>query len=468
MTTQTRERMSPVELRASLSLAAIFGLRLLGMFVILPVFAIHAEHLPGGSNLVLVGIAIGAYGLTQAVLQIPFGWWSDRYGRKPIIYLGLAIFAIGSFVAALAPNIYVVIAGRVLQGAGAISAAVMAMAADLTREEQRTKSMAMIGSTIGLAFAFSLVISPWLNGLIGVGGLFAMTGVLALGAMLVVWRIVPDVPEKRRASHVGAAREFLAVLRDPQLARLNYGIFALHAVLMTLFIAVPFSLRDAGLPLAEHWKVYLPVMLGSFVLMMPAIAGRGSAHRTRSYFIGSVAILLIAHLALPWLDDDVYKLALFLLLFFTPFNVLEALLPSLTSRLAPAESKGVAIGVYSSVQFFGTFVGAVAGGYLYGRFGFSGVVIADVMLLVIWLMAAVGMKMPHAVSARSYTVPALDSGRADQLAAQLRALPGVREARVVAHERTAFLKVDSPGFDEDNVLHIIAGEGERTWPRSTR
>ncbi len=387
--------MSPVELRASVSLAAIFGLRLLGMFVILPVFAIHAEQLPGGTNLVLVGIAIGAYGLTQSILQIPFGWWSDRYGRKPIIYLGLAIFAAGSFVAALAPNIYVVIAGRVLQGAGAISAAVMAMAADLTREEQRTKSMAMIGSTIGLAFAFSLVVSPWLNGLIGVAGLFTMTGVLALAAMLVVWRIVPDVSEKRRASSVGALREFMSVLRDSQLARLNYGIFALHAVLMTLFIAVPFSLRDAGLPLAQHWKVYLPVMLASFVLMMPAILGSGSARRSKSTFIGCVAVVLVAHLALPWLDHDVLGLSLFLLLFFTPFNVLEAMLPSLTSRMAPREGKGVAIGVYSSVQFFGTFVGAAAGGYLYGRFGLAGVVIADVMLLVIWLMAAAGMKEPR-------------------------------------------------------------------------
>src|SRR5687768_3135466 len=198
------DRMTPVELRASVSLAAIFGLRLFGMFVILPVFAIYAERLPGGSDLTLVGIAIGAYGLTQAALQIPFGWWSDRYGRKPVIYAGLIIFALGSFIAAVAPNIYIVILGRVLQGAGAISAAVMAMAADLTREEHRTKAMAMIGSTIGLAFAFSLVASPWLAGLIGVPGLFAMTGVLALIAMGVVWRVVPGVEETARARESAA------------------------------------------------------------------------------------------------------------------------------------------------------------------------------------------------------------------------------------------------------------------------
>ena len=268
--------MSPVELRASVSLAAIFGLRLFGMFVILPVFAIYAEQLPGGNDLTLVGIAIGAYGLTQAILQIPFGWWSDRYGRKPVIYVGLAIFAAGSFVAAAAPNIYIVILGRVLQGAGAISAAVMAMAADLTREEHRTKAMAMIGSTIGLAFAFSLVASPWLNGLIGVPG--TLRDDRRAGARGDAGRLAHRAGRgrKRRAPHRRAAlREFWTALRDPQLARLNYGIFALHAVLMALFIAVPFALRDAGLPLAEHWKVYLPVMLGSFVLMLPAILGRG-------------------------------------------------------------------------------------------------------------------------------------------------------------------------------------------------
>src|SRR5687767_9587499 len=225
MSMAARDRMSPVELRASLSLAAIFGLRLFGMFVILPVFAIYAEQLPGGSDLTLVGVAIGAYGLTQAALQIPFGWWSDRYGRKRVIYIGLAIFAAGSFVAAAAPNIYVVIAGRVLQGAGAISAAVMAMAADLTREEHRTKSMAMIGSTIGLAFAVSLIASPWLNERIGVPGIFAMTGALALAAMLVVWRVVPAAPPLHERAQQRVLREFWRVLIDPQLARLNYGIF---------------------------------------------------------------------------------------------------------------------------------------------------------------------------------------------------------------------------------------------------
>jgi len=386
-------KMTPLELRASVGLSGIFGLRLLGMFVILPVFAIYAEHLPGGDDLTLVGLAIGAYGLTQALLQIPFGWWSDRYGRKPVIYIGLVIFAVGSFVAALAPNIYVVIFGRMLQGAGAISAAVIAMTADLTREDQRAKAMAMIGSTIGVAFALSLVASPWLNDLIGVPGIFALTGVLALGAMLVMWRVIPDVPQNPPAPG-RALKEFWHVLTDPQLARLNWGIFALHAVLMALFIVVPFGLRDAGLPVGSHWQVYLPVMLGSFVLMMPAVLQAGNPVLLRRWFIVSIAVLLAAHLALPWLQGSIWLLSLFLLAFFAPFNALEAMLPTLTTRLAPAHAKGTAIGLYSTIQFFGTFLGASAGGVLYKTWGPVAVIGFDAVLLAIWLILALGMRVP--------------------------------------------------------------------------
>jgi predicted MFS family arabinose efflux permease len=386
-------KMTPLELRASIGLSGIFGLRLLGMFVILPVFAIYAERLPGGGDLTLVGIAIGAYGLTQAILQIPFGWWSDRFGRKPVVYVGLVIFAAGSFVAALAPNIYIVILGRILQGAGAISAAVIAMTADLTREEQRAKAMAMIGSTIGVSFALSLIAAPWLDRVIGVPGIFALTGLLALAAILVMWRYIPDAPIQPPAPG-RALKDFWHVLTDPQLARLNWGIFALHAVLMALFIVMPFSLRDAGLAVAEHWKVYLPVMLGSFVLMLPPIMQAGNAVLLRRWFIAAVAVLLAGHLAWPWLGANLWLLSLFLLIFFVPFNVLEAMLPTLTTRLAPAHAKGTALGLYSSIQFFGTFFGAAAGGFLYKHWGAAGVVLLDAVLLAIWLILAFGMRVP--------------------------------------------------------------------------
>ena len=389
--------MSPLELRASLALASVYGLRLFGMFVILPIFAIYAETLPGGSNLTLVGLAIGAYGLTQAILQIPFGWWSDRIGRKPVMYLGLLLFAAGSFVAAAAPNIYVVILGRILQGAGAISAAVMALASDLTREEHRTKSMAMIGSTIGLVFALSLAAAPWLNQVIGVPGIFALTGVLALGAMGVIWGIVPAAHETPQQRTANLSADFKRVLADAQLLRLNWGIFALHAVLMALFIAVPFALRDAGMPLNQHWKVYLPVMLASFVLMLPAVMSAHDPRKLKAWFVASVALLLLVQIAMPWLTDGsrgLWSITLFLLLFFVPFNVLEAMLPSLVSRLAPAELKGAAIGVYSSVQFLGTFAGAAAGGFLYQHWGVTGIVVPGAMLLAIWLILAIGMQAP--------------------------------------------------------------------------
>ena len=381
-------RMSPEELRASLALSSIFGLRMLGMFVILPVFAFYAESLPGGDDLFLVGIAIGTYGLTQAILQIPFGHWSDRYGRKPVIYVGLAIFAAGSFVAALGTHIYVIILGRLLQGAGAIAAPVMAMTADLTRDEHRGKAMAMIGSTIGATFALSLVLSPWLNRVIGVPGIFVMTGVLVLVAMAVVYRVVPDGPERHQSGHTPAIQQFVAALCDPQLARLNYGAFALHTVLMALFIAVPLELRRAGLAADHHWQVYLPVMLGSFVLMLPAIMSSGRSSRLRPVLTGSIGALLIVQVLMPWAVGGVGPMVFFLLAFFTAFNVLEALLPAVVSRVTAPGTRGIALGVFTSLQFFGTFVGAAAGGYLYGQFGTTGIVVFDALLLAVWIAAA--------------------------------------------------------------------------------
>ncbi len=452
------DRMSPAELRASIGLSSLFGLRMLGMFVILPVFAIYAEHLKGGNNLTLVGIAIGAYGLTQALLQIPFGWLSDRYGRKPVIYWGLVLFVLGSFVAALADDIYVVILGRILQGSGAIAAAVIAMLADLTREEHRTKAMAMIGSTIGATFALSLVASPWLNSVIGVPGIFALTGILSLLAIGVVYAVIPDVPEPDAPHPSHAGPSFAQVLWEPQLARLNFGILALHAVLMALFIVVPLSLRDAGLAVDHHWQVYLPVMLGSFVLMLPAILVAERRGHARTVFVGAIGLLLAGQLSMPWLLGGTGPIIAFLLIFFTAFNVLEAMLPSLTSKLAPPGAKGTAIGIYSSVQFLGTFIGAASGGFLYQHFGARGVFVFDALLLAVWLLLALGMKAPALVLTRVYTIPALDNEQARSLLARLEAQPGVREVQLSAGERTAYLKVDAIGFDEQHVLRLIEGE----------
>ncbi|HSS45934.1 MAG TPA: MFS transporter [Burkholderiales bacterium] len=449
------DRMSPLELRASMGLASIFGLRMLGMFVILPVFALYAEHLPGGDNRTLVGIALGAYGLTQAILQIPLGWLSDRVGRKAVIYGGLIMFAIGSFVAAAAHDIYLIIFGRVLQGAGAISAAVIAMAADLTREQHRTKAMALIGSTIGLTFALSLVVSPLLNRWIGVPGIFAMTGVLALLAILVIL----VMPSPQLASSAERDRgKFIAVLRDGQLLRLNYGIFALHAALMALFLIVPFSLRKAGLGVDHHWKIYLPVMLASFVVLVPAIVFAEKKARIKQVFCAAVALMLATQLLLPWLLGSLWEIFVALLAFFAAFNILEAMLPSLISKLAPVGAKGTAIGVYSSVQFFGAFVGAAMGGYLAQHYGNHAVFGFCVLLFAVWFIVAFGMKVPGAVETKMYPIPAMDTRRASGLSRQLASVPGVKEVLVLAAEGVAYLQVDSGGFDEQNVIRLIAGE----------
>jgi MFS family permease len=453
------EKLSPIELRATAGLASIYGLRMLGMFIILPVFAFYAEHLPGGDNYALIGIALGAYGLTQAILQVPFGWLSDRFGRKPVIYAGLILFAIGSFVAASATDIYWVIFGRIIQGSGAISAAVMALAADLTREEHRTKAMAAIGMTIGVTFALSLIIAPALNRLIGVPGIFVMTGVLALLAMVVVYKIIPDPVVSRFHSDTEASPgRFNNVLHDPELLRLDFGVFALHAALMALWLVVPLSLRNAGLAADHHWQVYLPVLVLSMAMIIPAIIYGEKKAKLKQVFVISVATLLVSQMLLAYAFNSLWGTAAALLVFFAAFNLLEATLPSLISKIAPVGAKGTAIGVYSSVQFLGTFVGATAGGYLYEHFGSSALFAFCGGLLALWLMFAATMKAPAAVRTRMYHVEEMDTGAATGLSRQLAALPGVHEALVLASEGVAYLKVDMRGFDEQGVVQLLGGK----------
>ena len=398
--------MSAAELRASLGLAGIFGLRLLGMFIILPVFALYAERLPGGASHTLVGIALGAYGLTQALLQIPFGWLSDRWGRKPAIYLGLAVFALGSFLAAFAQDIYVVILGRIVQGAGAISAAVIALTADLTRDEQRTKAMAIIGVSIGATFGVSMVAGPVLSRIVGVPGIFALTGVLALMAFAVTRWVVPDPaaragPRDEGGERAGRQPSFASVLAHPALVRLNYGIFVLHAVLMALFVVVPFSLRNAGLPAGSHWQVYLPVMAGSVLLMLPPMILSERRGQQKRAFPAAIAVLLAAQVLLALPQPSLPSIALGLLVFFAGFNLLEASLPSLVSKTAPPRARGTATGVYSSVQFLGTFAGASAGGFVSQHFGAAAVFVLCGVLTMSWLLVAWPMQAPAAVGLRT-------------------------------------------------------------------
>ena len=384
--------MSARELRASLSLASIFGLRLFGMFIILPVFALYAERLPGW-NLTLVGIALGAYGLTQAILQTPFGWASDRLGRKPVMMAGLGIFAIGSVVCAVAQSPWMVILGRTIQGAGAISGVAIAMAADLTRPSQRTKSMAIIGATIGLSFALSFVAAPFLQRAIDVPGIFAMTAMLAVAAVAIVAWVVPS---PRARQHEGASVPFAAVLRDPELLRLNAGIFGLHAILMALFVVVPLALVRSGLPSGSHWGMYLGAVGAGFLIMLPFVAVPVIARHEKAVFLGAIAVLAAGLCVLVSAADRLWPLATGLVIFFTAFNVLEAKLPALVSKAAPPAAKGAASGVYSSVQFLGTFVGGAAGGAIAQHLGPVVVLACCVAIAAAWFAIAWPMGEPAA------------------------------------------------------------------------
>jgi len=450
------ESMTRVEKRAALGLAAIFGLRMLGMFLILPVFALYAEDLPGGDNHTLVGLALGMYGLTQAILMLPFGMASDRIGRKKVIIFGLVVFALGSFIAMAATDIYWTIAGRALQGAGAISAAVTAMLADLTREEHRTKAMALIGATIGITFAVSLVAGPALNRVIGVPGLFALTGILALAAIWVVKVWVPDPADSHfHADAQANPAKLIDVLKNGQLARLDFGIFALHAAQMAMFVVVPVALKNSGLAVDDHWAVYLPVVLGSFALMVPAIIVGEKRGWMKPVFIGAVALMLLAQLGFAFGIDHFWGIVWALFFYFVAFNLLEASLPSLISKLAPVSAKGTAMGVYNTAQALGLFFGGVLGGWLAQHHGFQAVFIFCVVLMGAWLVASLSMATPPAIKTRMFRVGAMPADQAARLKAQLAGVAGVVEAVVLAEEGVAMLKVSIKGWDEDGVRRLL-------------
>jgi MFS family permease len=421
------------------------------------VFALYAEDLPGGDNHTLVGLALGIYGLTQALLLIPFGMASDRFGRKKIIIAGLVVFALGSFVAALAPDIGWTIFGRALQGAGAVSAAVTALLADLTREEHRTKAMALIGSSIGVTFAVSLAAGPTLNHLIGVPGIFALTGVLTLAAIWVVRNWVPDPadPHFHADAQANPAR-LIDVLKNGQLARLDFGIFALHAAQMAMFVAVPVALKNSGLAPDQHWAVYLPVLLGSFVLMVPAIILGEKRGLMKPVFVGAVALMLLAQLGLAFGIEHFWGIVWALFFYFVAFNLLEASLPSLISKLAPASAKGTAMGVYNTAQALGLFFGGVFGGWLAQHYGFHALFAFCVALMAAWLAVSLSMQAPPAIKTRMFRVGAMSPDQAALLKTRLAGLAGIVEAVVLAEEGVAMLKVSIRGWDEAGVRSLLA------------
>jgi MFS family permease len=450
-------RMSRFELRASASLASLFALRMIGLFLILPVFAVNATRLRGGDNLTLVGLALGAYGLTQAMLHLVYGMASDRYGRKRVIIFGLVIFAAGSFLAASATDIYWTIAGRALQGAGAISAAVVAFVADLTREEHRTKAMAIIGASIGLAFAISLVAAPGLYRAIGMDGIFTLTGIMAILGIWVTVQVVPPEPAARRTAVDAPPRKRLReIVLDAELLRLNYGIFTLHLAQMAMFVVVPRALIEyGGLPVADHWKVYLPVVIGSFVLMVPPILAAERLGRLKTVFLGAIAVLALVELGFAGFGKNFTAVVGLLLAFFVAFNILEASLPSLVSRVAPVSARGTAIGIYNTTQSLGLFAGGALGGWLAQHFGGGAVFAAGAGLVITWGIVAAPMKVPPLATSRTIAIGPVDDP--ERLRAALVNVNGVREAIVIPEYGVAHLKV-LPGWDERSVMKLVGGK----------
>jgi MFS family permease len=449
--------MKPQEFRAAAALAAVFSVRLLGLFMIYPVFAAYAGALVG-ANPYLIGEALGIYGLSQGLLQIPFGLLSDRVGRKVMIVLGLILFGAGSAVAAVSTTIGGVIIGRALQGAGAVGSVILALVADLTGEDSRTAAMAMVGITIGASFIVALLAGPVVANFIGVSGIFWLMVALALVGIAITQFVVPNPPRIRVHRDAEAVPALLgAVLRNRELLRLDVGIFALHAMLTASFLVVPDLLRSTlGIGVHDQWIVYLPVLLVSVAAMVPAIIVAEKYRRMKGVFVSAVAALVVSQIILFYGSGNVFALLAALIVFFSAFNVMEASLPSLITKVAPPDVKGTAMGVYSSLQFLGIFVGGIIGGIAHQHGGSAGVFALTTALAVIWLVVAAGMAQPSYLTTRLLPIAENKLSDAAGLVTRLRRVPGVIEAVIIAEENLAYLKVDSKSFDAA-MAEAIAG-----------
>jgi MFS family permease len=440
--------MTAGERRAVATLASLFSLRMIGLFMIMPVFAVYGSELAGATPF-LVGLAVGMYALAQALLQIPLALLSDRVGRKRLVLAGMLLFAVGGAIAALSDSVWGVIAGRGIQGAGAISGVVMALLADLTRIEQRTKAMAAIGMSIGLSFGLAFVSGPFLAGHFGLSGLFWTTSAMGLAGMAVCYWLVPDPVTSVRQLPSTYWQQFREALSHRELLRLNWGIFSLHLVMAAFFMSVPVLLsQQAGLAVRLHGWVYLPVLFLSFIAILPAIIAAERKRRMKGVFLVAIVLLLASLLWLSAWHASLWQLVTGLVIFFVGFNLLEALLPSLVSKICPPGSKGTAMGIYSTSQFLGAFVGGPVGAVLSGHFGFAALFLVLALMAALWLVVAAGMEPPPFLHSVMLSFEQISAEEAPQLAARLRAVPGVQDVVVLVEEKVAYLKVDRQLLDE--------------------
>ncbi|CNE72250.1 putative transporter [Yersinia rohdei] len=447
-------KMTPLELRATWGLGTVFSLRMLGMFMVLPVLTTYGMALSGASE-ALIGIAIGIYGLAQAIFQIPFGLVSDRIGRKPLIVGGLLVFALGSVIAAMSDSIWGIILGRALQGSGAIAAAVMALLSDLTREQNRTKAMAFIGVSFGITFAIAMVIGPIVTHAFGLQALFWGIAILALLGIVITLAVVPDAERhvlNRESSIVKGSVS--KVLNNSRLLKLNFGIMCLHILLMSSFVALPQIMASAGLPPAQHWIVYLVTMLVSFAAVVPFIIYAEVKRRMKQVFVGCVAVLFAAEVVLWSAGQQLWIIIAGVQLFFIAFNVMEAILPSLISKESPAGYKGTAMGIYSTSQFIGVAIGGSLGGWLFGMQGAGIVFAAGAVIALVWFFISTTMQEPPYVSSLRITLSEL-AVKDSALEERIKAQPGVTEAVVVAAEHSAYIKVDTKKTNRSQLEQLV-------------
>ena len=448
--------LNSIEKKASLSLAAVFGMRMLGLFMILPVFAIYGVQLDGYSP-IWMGLAIGAYGFTQAVLQIPMGILSDRIGRKKVIIGGLVVFCIGSVVAAMAESVYGVVFGRALQGMGAIASATLALAADLSREEQRPKVMATIGMFIGLSFAVAMVLGPVLAKSYGLSGLFYFTAIMALVGVAIIVFIVPNsVNTAPKGDLVAAPKRLKSLIKHPQLLRLNIGVFILHLSLTAMFVSLPILLTKVGFAVDDHWTLYLPALLISFAIMVPFMIWAIKKNKQKLVFCGAILLMVLSLLALWQKHDNFYFMAMMVILFFVAFNYLEASMPSTLSQIAPAGDKGSAMGVFSSSQFFGAFIGGLLGGVVQTYFDVATVFLFSASLLLVWYTFALGMEQVKRSKSLSCSIEFTDEQHAKSIAKKLAKTPGIIESTLVYSESVAYLKIDESLIDRAKLKSILS------------
>jgi predicted MFS family arabinose efflux permease len=448
--------MTASEKRATWSLASIYALRMLGLFLIMPVLSLFAEQLEG-STPALIGLSIGIYGISQSILQIPFGLMSDRFGRKKIIISGLIIFLIGSVVAALSTTIYGVLLGRAIQGSGAIAAPIMALVADLTQEVHRTKAMALIGLSIGVSFGVAITAGPIIAGFIGVHGIFWLIAGLSFIAIFVVRFLVPD-PQKSKMHRDAelVPSQFFNILKNTELLRLNYGIFVLHAMLTASFVVLPLLMRDAGLVPDQHWKVYLPVFVVSMAAIIPFVIVAEKKRKMKAVFIGAIATLVLADLGLMQFSSSLIGIIGFLWLFFTGFNLLEATLPSLVSKTASADLRGTAMGVYSTSQFLGAGMGGGIGGWCYGQMGASGVFLFCAIAAFSWFLLSLSMKPPRYWANLLISLESISEPAANDFVTEMLKLKGVEDVTLHYNEGVVYLKVDNQQLDKNQLQNLIS------------